>query len=85
MGLFPDWCRVDAAGTIGPAPDKDTDFGWEAVRVPFRVALDGLWFKDPQAARLLQGQIPAVFQEAVAGPPPARGGLSLRRHPRGGL
>jgi endo-1,4-beta-D-glucanase Y len=54
VGLFPDWCRVDAAGQISPAPGKGTDFGWEAVRVPFRVALDGLWFKEPQAARLLK-------------------------------
>jgi hypothetical protein len=54
VGLFPDWCRVDAAGQIGPAPGKGTDFGWEAVRVPFRMALDGLWFKEPQAARLLK-------------------------------
>ena len=44
VGLFPDWCRVDAAGRLTPAPGKDTRYGWEAVRLPFRVALDGLWF-----------------------------------------
>ncbi len=53
VGLFPDWCRVDAAGRIAPAPGKDTDFGWEAVRLPFRVALDAIWFKEPRAAALL--------------------------------
>jgi endoglucanase len=53
VGLFPDWCRVDAAGRAAPAPGKDTRFGWEAVRLPYRVALDGLWFKEPRAAQLL--------------------------------
>jgi endoglucanase len=62
VGLFPDWCQVDAAGTINPAPDKGTDFGWEAVRVPFRVALDGLWFKEPQAARLLKDKFLPFFK-----------------------
>jgi endo-1,4-beta-D-glucanase Y len=62
VGLFPDWCLVEAAGTISPAPDKNTDFGWEAVRVPFRVALDGLWFKEPQAARLLQDRFLPFFK-----------------------
>jgi endoglucanase len=51
--LFPDWCRVDAQGRPSPAPGKSTDFGWEAVRLPWRLALDALWFKDENAARLL--------------------------------
>jgi endo-1,4-beta-D-glucanase Y len=62
VGLFPDWCRVDADGRVAPAPGKDTRFGWEAVRIPFRVALDGLWFGDPQAARLLQAKFLPVFK-----------------------
>jgi endo-1,4-beta-D-glucanase Y len=63
VGLFSDWCRVDVAGAVSPAPGKDTDFGWEGVRVPFRVALDGLWFKEPQAALLLQGKFLPFFKE----------------------
>jgi endoglucanase len=62
VGLFPDWCQVDAAGAIRPAPDKSTDFGWEAVRVPFRVALDGLWFQEPQAGRLLLDRFLPFFK-----------------------
>jgi endoglucanase len=62
VGLFPDWCQMDAAGKITPAPGKGTDFGWEAVRVPFRVALDGLWFKEPQAARLLKDKFLPFFK-----------------------
>ena len=67
VGLFPDWCRVDAAGRLAPAPGKDTRFGWEAVRLPYRVALDGLWFGDPQAGPTPYGQVPAVLQIPVAG------------------
>ena len=62
VGLFPDWCRVDAAGRVAPAPGKDTRFGWEAVRLPFRVALDGLWFNDPQAAKLLKDKFLPFFK-----------------------
>jgi endo-1,4-beta-D-glucanase Y len=61
-GLFPDWCRLDAAGRFTPAPGKDTRFGWEAVRLPFRVALDGLWFKDPRAAQLLTEKFLPFFR-----------------------
>ncbi len=62
VGLFPDWCRVDAAGRFTPAPGKDTRFGWEAVRLPFRVALDGLWFKEPRAAQLLKDKFLPFFK-----------------------
>jgi endo-1,4-beta-D-glucanase Y len=62
VGLFPDWCRVDAAGRLTPAPGKDTRFGWEAVRLPFRVALDGLWFAEPRAAQLLKDKFLPFFK-----------------------
>jgi endoglucanase len=60
-GLFPDWCRVDADGRLSPAPGKDPRFGWEAVRLPFRVALDGLWFKEPRADQLLKDKFLPFF------------------------
>ncbi len=63
IGLFPDWCRVDAAGRVEPAPGKDTRFGWEAVRVPFRVALDALWFGEPEAASLMGDMFLPFFQQ----------------------
>ncbi len=63
VGLFPDWCRVDATGRVSPAPGRDTRFGWEAVRVPFRVALDAIWFGDPQAARLLKDKFLPFFKK----------------------
>ncbi len=62
VGLFPDWCRVDAAGVLAPAPGKDTRFGWEAVRLPYRVALDAIWFKEPRAAQLLSSKFLPFFK-----------------------
>ncbi len=53
VGLFPDWCRVDAGGRLTPAPGRETHFGWEAVRLPWRLALDGLWYGEPRASQLL--------------------------------
>jgi len=63
VGLVPDWCRLDAQGRPA-APGRDTDFGWEAVRLPFRLALDFLWFKEERAARLLAGQFLPFFKKA---------------------
>jgi endo-1,4-beta-D-glucanase Y len=62
VGLIPDWCRVAAGGRAEPAPDRDTDFGWEAVRLPWRLALDARWFKDEGAARLMAGHFLGFFQ-----------------------
>lgn len=62
VGLFPDWCRVDAAGRLAPAPGKDTRFGWEAVRLPYRLALDGLWFQELRAAQLLTDRFLPFFK-----------------------
>lgn len=63
VGLIPDWCRVDAQGRFSPAPGRGTDFGWEAVRLPFRVALDYLWFKEEQAARQARSMLPFFKKE----------------------
>jgi endo-1,4-beta-D-glucanase Y len=63
VGLFPDWCQVDGAGRPGPAAGREHDFGWEAVRLPFRVALEAQWFKEEQAARLLSLDFLPFFQK----------------------
>ncbi len=63
VGLFPDWCRVDELGRPAPAPGRDTHFGWEAVRLPWRLALDGLWFREERATRLLQQRFLPFFQQ----------------------
>ncbi|MDD5255228.1 MAG: glycosyl hydrolase family 8 [Candidatus Omnitrophica bacterium] len=53
-GLIPDWCSVDARGALYPLEGKNSGFGWEAVRVPLRVALDCFWFDSIQAREFLQ-------------------------------
>ena len=64
VGLFPDWCQVDGQGQPGPAPGRDDHFGWEAMRLPYRVALDRLWFGEARAARVLkQGFLPFMKQK----------------------
>lgn len=49
VGLVPDWCSVDSNDNFYPLKGKSTGFGWEAVRVPLRVALDFVWFKEERA------------------------------------
>ncbi len=39
-GLVPDWCTPDG----GPVPGRSYGYGWDACRVPWRIALDYLWF-----------------------------------------
>lgn len=63
VGLFPDWCQVDARGRPGPAAGRDTHFGWEAVRLPWRLALDSLWFREERARGLLQQRFLPFFQK----------------------
>ncbi len=53
-GLIPDWCQIQATGEIRELPGKSLDFGWEAVRIPFRVGLDYDWFKDDSAREFLE-------------------------------
>ncbi|HEY9072685.1 MAG TPA: hypothetical protein VIN67_01020, partial [Desulfobaccales bacterium] len=62
-GLFPDWCLVSAAGQLGPAPGQDRHFGWEAVRLPWRLALDNLWFQEPKAAQILGQKFLPFFKQ----------------------
>jgi len=78
-GLFPDWCRVDGEGRAWPAPGRGTDFGWEAVRLPWRLALDQQWFGESWAAKLLKRQFLPFFQQEWQ----ARGRLAAVYHQSG--
>jgi endo-1,4-beta-D-glucanase Y/4-amino-4-deoxy-L-arabinose transferase-like glycosyltransferase len=58
-GLPTDWCTVDAAGHYTRSTGSATapSYGYDAFRLPWRLALDWLWSKDPRtlaAARVLQ-------------------------------
>jgi len=61
VGLIPDWVQVEADGKLTPPPERSSHFGWEAVRLPWRVALDHRWFGDPAAARLCREQFLPFF------------------------
>ena len=61
VGLIPDWVQVAADGKILADPERSSNFGWEAVRLPWRVALDRLWFGDLASARLCQEQFLPFF------------------------
>ena len=57
VGLIPDWCGIDMKGTFVQLENKNPNFGWEAVRIPFRIMLDQLWFNSPQAKAFLNGPL----------------------------
>jgi endoglucanase len=53
-GLVPDWIRVDrttSAVTVDPA--LSTNYGFEALRTPWRLALDHKWYGEPRAKQVL--------------------------------
>ncbi len=55
--LVPNWVRLDVTtGALKPfeeIPDS-TQYGFDAMRVPWRIAIDWLWFQDVQAHNFLQ-------------------------------
>ncbi|MDE2019843.1 MAG: hypothetical protein KGJ13_05875 [Patescibacteria group bacterium] len=56
-GLPPDWMQLDTqTGSLLPSanPVETTNFGYDAIRVPWRIALDWEWFKEPRAKATLQ-------------------------------
>lgn len=63
VGLFPDWARLDAAGRPAPAPSRESHFGWEAVRLPWRLAVDRLWYGREEPVRLLAAGFLPFFRE----------------------
>lgn len=56
-GLPPDWIRINkSTGEIeAPVPSNDltTNYSYDALRVPWRIALDHIWFGDPRAKSTL--------------------------------
>jgi endo-1,4-beta-D-glucanase Y len=57
VGLPPDWILIDKqTARVSPPPTGTltTNFSYDAMRVPWRVALDYQWFGTPQAEDLLK-------------------------------
>ncbi len=55
-GLPPDWVLIDReTGALKAPVDSDltTNFGFDAIRVPWRVGLDWQWYKDKRAKTYL--------------------------------
>ncbi|MBX4215397.1 hypothetical protein KW797_00380 [Candidatus Parcubacteria bacterium] len=53
VGLPPNWIYLDrVTGAITASPDSD--YGFDAMRVPWRLALDYVWFGEPNAKRTLE-------------------------------
>ena len=45
-GQAPDWCKADGS----PASQRSSqDFGNDAIRTPWRIAMDAIWFNDARA------------------------------------
>lgn len=74
-GLMPDWVSMNkTTGAFGkPAHGQTTDYGFDAIRTPWRMALDWQWNKDERAKQVLanmhflgdqwhqHGQIRAIY------------------------
>ncbi len=57
VGLPPDWVAMDKkTGALHATniPGLTTDFSFDALRIPWRIALDYQWNKDPRALSYLQ-------------------------------
>ena len=68
IGLVPDWCLLIDSERVEPAPGRSPDFGWDAIRLPWRVGLAGIWFQDPRSQDFLVPDLPAFLPGPVAGP-----------------
>jgi len=53
VGLVPDWCLLTENQRFAPAPGQSHLFGWDAIRVPWRVSLGVLWFHDIRGKKFL--------------------------------
>ena len=55
-GLPPNWISMNRqTGAYIPtvSPNLDTNYGYDAMRIPFRLALDYSWYKDPRAKEVM--------------------------------
>ncbi len=53
-GLTPNWIRVDrTTGAVIPSPEYNSNYGFDALRTPWRMALDWSYHKEPRAKEVL--------------------------------
>lgn len=54
--LPPDWCAIEKSTLKASQPSEEprgVGYGYDAIRVPWRIALDYQWFRDPKAKQYL--------------------------------
>lgn len=57
VGLPPDWVAVDKKnGTVMPANENHftSNYSFDAMRIPWRIAVDYIWNNDPRAKKYLE-------------------------------
>ena len=52
--LVPDWITIDSKGNISELPGKPIVYGWDAVRIPLRIAADYYLYGDSRALGVLR-------------------------------
>lgn len=52
--LVPDWITLDSQGNISEVPAKTDVYGWDAVRIPLRIAADYYLYGDSRALGVLR-------------------------------
>lgn len=65
-GLPPDWIAIDTKTTqITPAnlDNLKTTYSFDAMRTPWRIALDYQWYKEPQAEAYLKSSYTSLAQD----------------------
>ncbi len=53
-GFVPDWIAIDKQGNLRTLPGKPLVYGWDAVRVPLRIAADYYLYDDQRALSILR-------------------------------
>lgn len=53
-GVVPDWVTIDLQGNLVSVPGKPVAYGWDAVRVPLRIAADYHLHGDERALAVLR-------------------------------
>jgi endoglucanase len=63
VGVVPDWLLLTTDGALTRAKGFSDRFGWDAIRTPWRIGMDALWFEEDRAKRYLDGMRVFYTQE----------------------
>jgi len=54
VGLIPDWFAIGSKGDFISAKGFSDRSGWDAIRIPWRIGLDYLWFQEERAQQYIE-------------------------------